>query len=131
VADPGMREAKPRLVRGGAENAEPHEAQRSSPPGLVWVLAGLLAFAIGAAAVQSARLDRMTEHANRLTEHAESLRVELLDTHAQLRAYETQQEQVRESVADLADRVAALYEIVRQGAAPTPEPSPLDVPAAD
>src|SRR5262245_17075275 len=118
MADPIAREARPRLVHGGAEQEEPRESLRSSPPGLLWVLAGLLAFAIGAAAVQSARLDRMTEHADQLTEHAEALRLELLDAHAQIRAYESQQEQVRVSVADLADRVAALYEIVRKGVPP-------------
>jgi len=118
VADPITRDARPRLVQGGAEDAEAREAQRSGASGLTWVLAGLLAFAIGAAAVQSARLDRMTEHADELTAHAEALRVELADAQVQIRTYQSQQELVRASVADLADRVAALYEIVKNGAAP-------------
>ena len=105
-------------MQGGAEDAEAREAQRSGASGLTWVLAGLLAFAIGAAAVQSARLDRMTEHADELTAHAEALRVELADAQVQIRTYQSQQELVRASVADLADRVAALYEIVKNGAAP-------------
>ena len=120
MADPITREARPRLVLGGAENVETHEARRSHASGLIWVLAGLLAFAIVAAAVQSSRLDRMTEHADQLTVHAEALRVELLEAQAQIHTYETRQELVRESVADLADRVAALYEIVRNGAVPPP-----------
>jgi hypothetical protein len=124
MADPIAREARPRLVLGGAENAETHEERRPHASGLIWVLAGLLAFAIGAAAVQSARLDRMTAHADQLTEHAEALRVELLDAQAQIHTYETRQELVRESVADLADRVAALYEIVRQGVPPADEAEP-------
>jgi hypothetical protein len=65
----------------------------------------------------------MTEHAGQLTEHAEVLRVELLDAHTQIRAYQTQQELVRQSVADLSDRVAALYEIVQRGAAPEAQPA--------
>jgi hypothetical protein len=124
VADPITRDARPRLVQSGAENAAAREAQRPGPSGLTWVLAGLLAFAIGAAAVQSARLDRMTEHADELTAHAEALRVELADAQVQIRTYESQQELVRASVADLADRVAALYEIVRSGAAPAADEAP-------
>jgi hypothetical protein len=116
-------------VVGGADNAQTHEARRSRAPGLIWVLAGLLVFSIAAAAVQSSRLDRMTEHADRLTEHAEALRVELLDAQAQIHAYETRQELVRESVADLADRVAELYEIVRQGTVPAVDEAEPATPA--
>ena len=118
MADPIARDARPRLLQGGGEDAEARAAQRSGASGLTWVLAGLLAFAIGAAAVQSARLDRMTEHADELTAHAEALRVELADAQVQIRTYQSQQELVRASVADLADRVAALYEIVKNSAVP-------------
>ena len=53
MTDPIAREARPRLVLGGAENEETNEARRSHESGLIWVLAGLLAFAIVAAAIQS------------------------------------------------------------------------------
>jgi hypothetical protein len=118
MADPSPLDARPRLVRSSAESGEVRAGGRPAHRGLMWVLAGLLAFAVAAAAVQSERLDRMSERADELAARSEALQAELASALEQIRTFEAQREQVRESVADLAERVAALYEVVHPGGAP-------------
>lgn len=122
MANPSPLEARPRLVKGGARSPESaSEARRPGVSALVWVLAGLLALALGAVALQTERLDRMSERADLLAARSEVLQLELASAQTQIHDFEIQQALVRESVADLAERIAALYEIVRPVAAPAPE----------
>jgi len=126
--NPNPAEAGPRLVRTDAPRPAPaREAdRRGGLPGLVWALAILLAFVLGAAVLQTGRLARMTERADRLAAKADGLQAELDGAQAQIRTYEMERDRVRESVADLAERVAALYQIVRPG---SPAPSSPSEPA--
>ena len=121
MANPSPLDSKPRLLRGGEPLRVPRGSRRSTP-GLVWVLAGLLAFTVGAAVVQSQRLDRMTARADELAARSEALQTELTQAQARIQTLEAQRGLVRESVADLAQRVAALYEIVQPGGATLPAP---------
>lgn len=122
MANPNAAEARPRLVKPvDAEAAQGHDETRRPVPALVWVLAALLAFALGASVLQTERLDRMSERADALSARADALQIELAAARTQIRTYEMQRNLVRESVADIAERVAVLYEVVRSGVA---EPSP-------
>jgi hypothetical protein len=94
------------------------------------VLTALLALAFGAAALQTDRLSRMTARADELAAEAAGLRGELADAQAQIRSFEKQRDLVRESVADLATRVAALSEILKPGVAPTAAAPPAAEPSA-
>ncbi len=121
MANPNAAETRPRLVKTGEELPFAGHAQtRRSVPALVWVLAALLAFALGASLLQTERLDRMTERADSLAARADALQIELANANTQIRSYEMQRTLVRESVADIAERIAVLYEVVRTGAAPAP-----------
>jgi len=131
VTTPGAQDARPRLVRGGA-GAEPVDARTGRPTRrrASWVLVAVLACALAAAALQSSRLARMTERADRLEAESTALRSQLGDAQAQIRSFEKQRDLVRESVADLAARVAALSELVKRGVAPAPAAPPAAEPSA-
>jgi len=131
VTTPGAQDAKPRLVRGGAD-AAPAEARETRPTRrrLPWLLAALLACALAAVALQSSRLARMTERADQLAAESAALRGQLGDAQAQIRSFEKQRDLVRESVADLAARVAALSELVKPRVAPTAAAPPAAEPSA-
>jgi hypothetical protein len=121
AANPDAVDAKPRPSRGG----EARSGERRKPRGasaLSWLLAGLLAFVIGAAVVQTRRLDRMTARADELAAKSEALQGQLSQAQARIDKLEAQRGLVRESVADLAQRIAALYEIGQPGGAPPPAP---------
>ena len=122
MASPSALDSEPRLRKGGEPLGGARSNRRAAAPGLLWVLAGLLAFTIGAAAVQSERLDRMTRRADELAAKSEALQTELTQAQARIQSLEAQRGVVRESVADLAERIAALYEIVQPGGAPRPAP---------
>jgi hypothetical protein len=112
MANPGMPEKRPRLVRGGADagrtpaTGAPEVRSRRRGPALAFVLAALAAVALGAALLQTERLDRVTAQ-------ADALRAANQELEARIEGYEQQRALIRESVADLAARVAALGEIVR------------------
>ena len=73
--------------------------------------------------MQTERLGRTTALAEQLAAESEALRAELTQrAGADPTASRSERALVRESVADLAGRVAALYEIVQPGGAPTPAP---------
>ena len=120
MANPNAAEARPRLVKSEEQPATGSDETRRSVPPLVWVLAALLAFTLGASVLQTERLDRMTERAEALAARADSLQLELANARTQIHTYEMQRNLVRESVADLAERIAVLYEVVRSGSAPEP-----------
>jgi hypothetical protein len=129
MANPNAAEARPRLVKSAdAQPGAGRDETRRSVPALVWLLAALLAFALGASVLQTERLDRMTERADALAARADALQIELADARTQIQTYETQRNLVRESVADIAERVAVLYEVVRSGPAPAPS-LPAEQPA--
>jgi hypothetical protein len=120
MANPNAAEARPRLVTPteGSQEIGHDETRRGGVPALVWVLAALLAFALGASVLQTERLDRMTERADSLAARADALQLELASAQTQIRTYEMQRNLVRESVADIAERIAVLYEVVRSGSPP-------------
>jgi outer membrane murein-binding lipoprotein Lpp len=120
MANPNAAETRPRLVTAEEPPATGSDETRRSVPPLVWVLAALLAFTLGASVLQTERLDRMTERAETLAARADSLQLELANARTQIHTYEMQRNLVRESVADIAERVAVLYEVVRSGSAPEP-----------
>ena len=120
MANPNAAEARPRLVKAEEQPATGSDETRRSVPPLVWVLAALLAFTLGASVLQTERLDRMTERAEALAARADSLQLELANARTQIHTYEMQRNLVRESVADLAERIAVLYEVVRSGSATEP-----------
>ena len=103
---------------------------RSTRRRLSWVIAALLACALGAAALQTNRLARMTERADQLAAESAQLRNELGDAQAQIRSFEKQRDLVRESVSDLAARVAALSQLLKPAVAPTPAAPPPAEPSA-
>ncbi|HVN39610.1 MAG TPA: hypothetical protein VMW19_15715 [Myxococcota bacterium] len=117
-------------MRGGA-GADPVDA-RTGPTRrrASWVLVVVLACAIAAAALQSSRLARMTERADQLAAESAALRSQLGDAQAQIRSFEKQRGLVRESVADLAARVAALSELVKRSVAQAPAAPPAAEPSA-
>ena len=129
MTTPGAQDARPRLVRGGAEQPETRAA-RPTRRRLSWVVAILLACALGAAALQTNRLARMTERADQLAAESAQLRSELGDAQAQIRSFEKQRDLVRESVADLAARVTALSQMLKPAVAPTPAAPPPAEPSA-
>jgi septal ring factor EnvC (AmiA/AmiB activator) len=129
VTTPGAQDARPRLVRGGAEQADAR-APRPTRRRLSWVIALLLACALGAAALQTNRLARMTERADQLAAESAQLRTELGDAQAQIRSFEKQRDLVRESVSDLAARVAALSRLLTPAVAPTAAAPPPAEPSA-
>jgi hypothetical protein len=131
MANPNAADARPRLVPSDESQPPRHESReaghdetRRPVPALIWVLAALLAFALGASVLQTERLDRMTERADALASRADSLQLELASARTQIHTYEMQRNLVRESVADLAERIAVLYEVVRSGS-----PPPAGLPA--
>jgi hypothetical protein len=131
VANPGAPDSRPRLVKGGADAPAPGGArsERGRRPRLTWILAALLAAALGAAVLQTGRLDRVTAE-------AEALRAANQELEARIQGYEQQRALIRDAVADLASRVAALGEIVRPDAAaseaaPEPAPEAADEPAPE
>ena len=114
MASPGMPESRPRLLKGGADGApEPGARRRGRSRGLLWLLGALLVMLLGAALLQTERLDRLREQADGLRSANSALQAELADAQARLQGYEQQRALVRESVADLAQRVGALAEFVR------------------
>jgi hypothetical protein len=129
VTTPGAQDARPRLVRGGAEQPETR-AGRPTRRRLPWLLVALIACALGAAALQTNRLARMTERAEQLAAESEKLRSELGDAQAQIRSFEKQRDLVRASVTDLAARVAALSQLLGPHVAPTPASPPPAEPSA-
>jgi septal ring factor EnvC (AmiA/AmiB activator) len=129
MTTPGAQDARPRLVRGGAEQPEMREA-RPTRRRLSWVIAALLACALGAAALQTHRLARMTERADQLAAESAQLRSDLGNAQAQIRTFEKQRELVRESVADLATRVAALSQMLKPAVPPTAAAPPAAEPSA-
>jgi hypothetical protein len=125
MATPNAVDTRPRLVRGdGASDDSAPDTAARQVPSLVWVLLGLLAFAFGAAVLQTERLDSMSDRATALAAHVDSLQIELAGAQTQVRTLEMQRQLVQESVADLAQRVSLLDELVRSDAAPEP-PSDL------
>src|SRR5512134_1939824 len=102
MANPNAAEARPRLVKSEEQPATGSDETRRSVPPLVWVLAALLAFTLGASVLQTERLDRMTERAEALAARADSLQLELANARTQIHTYEMQRNLVRESVADIA-----------------------------
>jgi hypothetical protein len=112
-------EARPRLVRGDdAGHAAAGDSAERQVPSLIWVLAGLIAFSLGAAVLQTERLDRMSDRAEALSKRADALQLELAGARTQIRTFEMRRELVRESVADLSQRVSMLQELVRSDALP-------------
>jgi hypothetical protein len=127
MANPNI-DARPRLVRSDAPGAAGDDTAERQVPSLVWVLVGLIAFSLGAAVLQTERLDRMSDRADALAKRADALQLELAGARTQIRTFEMQRELVRESVADLAQRVSMLHELVRVDALPArpaepPEPA--------
>lgn len=121
MANPNAAEARPRLVKTAEDRPDAgHDETRRPIPPLVWILAALLAFALGASVLQTERLDRMTERADTLAARTDALQIELANARTQIHTYEMQRNLVRESVADIAERIAVLYEVVRSGSAPAP-----------
>ena len=129
MTTPGAQDARPRLVRGGAEQPETRAARPTGRrlPGLLLVV---LALALAAAAVQTNRLTHMTERADQLAAESAQLRSDLGDAQAQIRSFEKQRDLVRESVADLATRVAALSQLLKPAVAPTAAAPPPAEPSA-
>ena len=128
MATPNAADARPRLVRDDAPAAAPEaDTSERRVPSLVWVLLGLIAVLLGAAVLQTERLDRMTDRATRLAADLDAVQIELAGARTQIRSFEMQRQLVQESVTDLAQRVSLLDELVRTDPASPPaaaEPLP-------
>jgi type IV secretory pathway TrbF-like protein len=79
---------------------------------MTWILLALLALAIGAIAVQTQRYEQAAGQVTGLTEQVRGLEVQLAAAHLQLQTYESQLDQVRDAVADVAERIAVLQGLV-------------------
>jgi hypothetical protein len=130
MATPNAADARPRLVRDGAPAQPTPDTAERRVPSLVWVLLGLLAVTLGAAVVQTERLDRMSDRAVRLAADLDATQIELAGARTQIRSFEMQRQLVQESVTDLAQRVSLLDELVRTDPAPPPI-APPPAPAAE
>jgi hypothetical protein len=125
MANPNI-DARPRLVRSDAPGVAGDDTAERQVPSLVWVLVALIAFSLGAAVLQTERLDRMSDRADALAKRADALQIELAGARTQIRTFEMQRELVRESVADLAQRVSMLHELVRVDALPARPAEPSE-----